>query len=52
MFRDCPHRGEKVRIVHNVQHTEIVEDVTTLISPLIKISLISIILINISLINY
>jgi hypothetical protein len=26
MFRDCPHRGEKVRIVHNVQQDEIVED--------------------------
>jgi hypothetical protein len=26
MFRDCPHRGEKVRIVHNVQQVETVED--------------------------
>jgi hypothetical protein len=26
MFRDCPHRGEKGRIVHNVQEDEIVED--------------------------
>jgi hypothetical protein len=26
MFRDCPHRDEKVRIVHNVQQVEIVED--------------------------
>ena len=26
MFRDCPHRGEKVRIVHNVQQAEIVEE--------------------------
>ena len=26
MFRYCPHRGEKVRIVHNVQQDEIVED--------------------------
>jgi hypothetical protein len=26
MFRDCPHRGEKVRIVHNVQQAETVED--------------------------
>jgi type III secretory pathway component EscV len=26
MFRDCPHKGEKVRIVHNVQRDEIVED--------------------------
>ena len=26
MFRDCPHRGEKVRTVHNVQQDEIVED--------------------------
>ena len=26
MFRDCPHRGEKVRIVHNVQHAETMED--------------------------
>jgi hypothetical protein len=26
MFRDCPHRGEKGRIVHNVQQDEIVED--------------------------
>ena len=26
MFRDCAHRGENVRIVHNVQQVEIVED--------------------------
>jgi hypothetical protein len=26
MFRDCPHRGEKVRIVHNVQQDETMED--------------------------
>jgi hypothetical protein len=26
MFRYCPHIGEKVRIVHNVQQDEIVED--------------------------
>jgi hypothetical protein len=26
MFRDCPHRGEKVRIVHNVQQVETMED--------------------------
>jgi hypothetical protein len=26
MFRDFPHRGEKMRIVHNVQQVEIVED--------------------------
>jgi hypothetical protein len=26
MFRDCPHRGEKVRTVHNVHQDEIVED--------------------------
>jgi hypothetical protein len=26
MFRDCPHRGEKVRIVHNVQQAEKVKD--------------------------
>jgi predicted aspartyl protease len=26
MFRDCPHRGEKVRTVHNVQQDETVED--------------------------
>jgi hypothetical protein len=26
MFRDCPLRGEKVRIVHSVQQAEIVED--------------------------
>jgi hypothetical protein len=25
-FRDCPHRGEKGRVVHNVQQVEIVED--------------------------
>ena len=25
-FRDCPHRGEKVRIVHNVQQDETMED--------------------------
>jgi hypothetical protein len=27
MFRDFPHRGEKVRIVQNVQQVEIVEDI-------------------------
>ena len=26
MFKDCPHTGEKVRTVHNVQQDEIVED--------------------------
>jgi hypothetical protein len=26
MFIDCPHRGEKVRTLHNVQQVEIVED--------------------------
>jgi hypothetical protein len=26
MFRDCPHRGEKVRTVQNVQQAKIVED--------------------------
>jgi hypothetical protein len=26
MFRDFPHRGEKVRIVYNVQQDETVED--------------------------
>jgi len=26
MYRDCPHIGEKVRTVHNVQQAEIVED--------------------------
>jgi hypothetical protein len=26
MYRDCPHRGEKVRTVHNVKRYEIVED--------------------------
>ena len=26
MYRDCPHICEKVRIVHNVQQDEIVED--------------------------
>jgi hypothetical protein len=26
MFKDCPHRGEKWRIIHNVQQAEIVED--------------------------
>jgi hypothetical protein len=25
-FRDCPHRGEKSRVVHNVQRAETVED--------------------------
>jgi hypothetical protein len=25
-FRDCPHRGEKGKSVHNVQQDEIVED--------------------------
>jgi hypothetical protein len=26
MFRDCPHRGDKVRILHNVQQAETMED--------------------------
>jgi hypothetical protein len=26
MFRDCPHRGEKMRTVHNVHQAEIVEN--------------------------
>jgi hypothetical protein len=26
MFRDCPHRGGKMRTVHNVKQDEIVED--------------------------
>jgi hypothetical protein len=26
MFRDCPHRGEKVRNLHNVQLDETMED--------------------------
>jgi hypothetical protein len=26
MFRDCPHRGDKVRDVHNVQQAKTVED--------------------------
>jgi hypothetical protein len=26
MFKDCPHRGEKERIVHNVHQAKIVED--------------------------
>jgi hypothetical protein len=26
MFRDCPHKGEKMRIIHNVQQAETVED--------------------------
>jgi hypothetical protein len=26
MFRDCPHRGEKERTIHNVQQAEMVED--------------------------
>jgi hypothetical protein len=26
MYRYCPHRGEKVRIVHNVQQDETMED--------------------------
>jgi len=26
MYKDCPHRGEKVRNIHNVQHDDIVED--------------------------
>jgi hypothetical protein len=25
-FRDCPHKGEKGRVVHNVQQDETVED--------------------------
>jgi hypothetical protein len=25
-YRDCPHRKDKVRVVHNVQQDEIVED--------------------------
>jgi hypothetical protein len=26
MFRDCPHRSDKVRVVHNVQRAETVGD--------------------------
>jgi hypothetical protein len=26
MYRDCPHRSDKVRVVHNVQQVETVED--------------------------
>ena len=26
MYRDCPHRGEKGRTIHNVQQDETVED--------------------------
>jgi hypothetical protein len=26
MYRDCPHRNDKVRAIHNVQQVEIVED--------------------------
>jgi hypothetical protein len=26
MYRDCPHKGEKLRTVHNVQEVDIVED--------------------------
>jgi hypothetical protein len=26
MYRDCPHRGEKVRIVYNVQQVDTIED--------------------------
>jgi hypothetical protein len=26
MYRDCPHKNGKVRVVHNVQQDEIVED--------------------------
>jgi hypothetical protein len=26
MYRDCPHRSERVKIVHNAQQAEIVED--------------------------
>ena len=26
MFRECPHKGEKVKIVHNVHQDETVED--------------------------
>jgi hypothetical protein len=26
MYRDCPHKGEKVRTIHNVQHAETMED--------------------------
>jgi hypothetical protein len=26
MYRDCPHKSDKVRVLHNVQQKEIVED--------------------------
>jgi hypothetical protein len=26
MYRDCPHRSDKVRVVHNVQQEETMED--------------------------
>jgi hypothetical protein len=28
MYRDCPHRSEKLRIVHNVQQADAVEDMS------------------------
>jgi hypothetical protein len=26
LYRDCPHKGERMRIFHNIQEAEIVED--------------------------
>jgi hypothetical protein len=26
MYKDCPHKGERMRIVHNFQDVDIVED--------------------------
>jgi hypothetical protein len=26
LYRDCPHKGERTRTIHNIQEAEIVED--------------------------
>ncbi len=38
MYRDCPHKGERVNIVHNVQHDDTIEDMGRII-PRIYVSL-------------
>jgi hypothetical protein len=27
LYRDCPHKGERVRIVHNIQEVDTIEDI-------------------------
>jgi hypothetical protein len=31
MYKDCPHKGERIRHVHNIQEADIVEDMGKII---------------------